>query len=330
LPEDQNPELDENAELASELAAARRLAGRGRAGATQRAYRADLQALRAYLRRRGQGDELPVPAELVAAFIVSESRPDRELRRGARAISTVERRLAAISAAHRDAGLPDPCTDPFVHETLRGIRRAHGTAREPKRNLALEDLDHMLAAIPTTTHAGRRDRALLLLGLAGALRRSELVAIDCAHIRREAEGMILTIPHSKGDQLGAGQQISIAIGDRADLCAVRAVEAWRTAAGIRIGPLFVRVRKGDQLTTERLSDRAVALIVKARAAPVHLDPSLLAGHSLRSGGITEARRNGHDEQEIAKLSRHRNMDILRGYIRAADSFEGRAQVLQSR
>ena len=188
----------------------------------------------------------------------------------------------------------------------------------------------MLAAIPTTTHAGRRDRALLLLGLAGALRRSELVAIDCAHIRREAEGMILTIPHSKGDQLGAGEQISIAIGDRADLCAVRAVEAWRTAAGIRIGPLFVRVRKGDQLTTERLSDRAVALIVKARAQAVHLDPTLLAGHSLRSGGITEARRNGHDEQEIAKLSRHRNMDILRGYIRAADSFEGRAQVLRSR
>ncbi len=80
-------------------------------------------------------------AELVAAFIVSESRPDRELRRGARAILTIERRLAAISAAHRDAVLPDQCTDPFVHETLRGIRRALGTAREPKLNLALEDLD---------------------------------------------------------------------------------------------------------------------------------------------------------------------------------------------
>ncbi len=100
--------------------------------------------------------------------------------------------------------------------------------------------------------------------------------------------------------------------------------------GIRIGPLFVRVRKGDQRTSERLSDRAVALIVKARAQAVPLDPTLLAGHSLRSGGITEARRNGHDEQEIAKLSRHRNMDILRGYIRAADSFEGRAQVLRLR
>jgi integrase len=111
---------------------------------------------------------------------------------------------------------------------------------------------------------------------------------------------------------------------------VRAVEDWTASAGISTGPLFVRVRKGDQLTGERLSDRAVALIVKARAEAVGLDPGLFAGHSLRSGGITEARRNGHDEQAIAKLSRHRNLDILRGYIRAADEFEGRAQVLRWR
>ena len=81
-----------------------------------------------------------------------------------------------------------------------------GVGRLAKSNLQLEDLDHMLRAIPSTTHAGRRDRALLLLGLAGALRRSELVAIDCAHIRHEAEGVILTIPRSKGDQLGAGEE----------------------------------------------------------------------------------------------------------------------------
>jgi len=86
--------------------------------------------------------------------------------------------------------------------------------------------------------------------------------------------------------------------------------------------VFFAAIRIPRLGRERLSDRAVALIVKARAAAVALDPTLLAGHSLRSGGITEARRNGHDEQEIGKLSRHRNMDILRGYIRAADSFEG--------
>jgi site-specific recombinase XerD len=322
--------VPEDATLKAELQAARRLAGRGRAEATERAYRADLEAIRDYLRRRGQSDELPIAPELISAFIVSEAQPDRGLGRPARAISTIERRLAAISAAHRDAGLPDPCADRFVHQTLRGVRRERGVARIPKRNLQLEDLDHILRMIPRTTHAGRRDAALLLLGLAGTLRRSELVAIDVEHIRREAEGMILTIPHSKGDQFGAGEQVAIALGDRPDLCAVRAVEAWAAAAGISTGPLFVRVRKGDCVTRERLSDRAVALILKARAEAVGLDPALLAGHSLRSGGITEARRNGHDEREIARLSRHHNMEILRGYIRAADDFEGRAQVLRSR
>lgn len=217
-----------------------------------------------------------------------------------------------------------------MRETLRGIRRERGSARTPKTNLALEDLDQMLRAIGTSTHAARRDRALLLLGLAGALRRSEIVAINYQDIARDPEGIILTVPRSKTDQLGHGEQIAIATGDRTDLCAVRALDAWTMPAGIRSGPLFVRVRKGDQLTTQRLSDRAVALIVKARAQAVGLDAALLAGHSLRSGGITEARRNGHDEHEIAKLSRHRNMDTLRTYIREADSFEGRAQVLRGK
>lgn len=154
--------------------------------------------MRGYLSQRGQPDALPIAPELIAAFIVSEARPDPGPGRPARAIATIERRLAAVSAAHRDAGLPDPGTDPLVDETLRGVRRQCGIARTPKENLQLEHLDHMLRAIPATTHDGRRDRALLLLGLAGALRRSELVAIDIEHIRREAEGMILTIPPLQG------------------------------------------------------------------------------------------------------------------------------------
>ena len=253
--------------LARELAVARRLAGRGRAQSTERAYRADLQALREYLRSRGQPDELPVAPELLAAFIVSEARPDPTTGRAAR--QTIQRRLAAISAAHLDAGHADPCADAFVRETVRGIRRQGGSVRTPKSNLALEDLDQMLRAIGTATHAARRDRALLLLGLAGALRRSELVAINRQDITRDPEGIILTIARSKTDQLGAGEQIAIATGDRADLCAVRGLETWTTAAAIRSGPLFVRARKGDQLTTERLSDRACAVMKCSGAIGPH-------------------------------------------------------------
>ena len=103
---------------------------------------------------------------------------------------------------------------------------------------------------------------------------------------------------------------------------------WRAASGIHNGPLFVQVRKGDHITDRQLSDKAVALI-NARAQAVGLDPELLAGHSLRAGGITQARRNGHDEGEIAKLSGHRNIAILRTYLRPDDDFEGTAQVLRS-
>ena len=134
---------------------------------------------------------------------------------------------------------------------------------------------------------------------------------------------------SKTDQTGKGFTIPIARGDNDTLCAVKALQDWRAASGNREGPLFVQVRKGDHITDGQLSDKAVALILKARAQAVGLDPELLAGHSLRAGGITQARRNGHDEGEIAKLSGHKNIAILRTYLRPDDDFEGTAQVLRS-
>jgi integrase len=171
----------------------------------------------------------------------------------------------------------------------------------------------------------------LLLGLAGALRRSELVALHANDIRRTGEGILVKIRASKTDQTGKGFTIPIARGDRDTLCAVKALEDWQAACAINKGarPLFVQVRKGDHITTEGLSDRAVALIIKARAEAVGLDPDLLAGHSLRAGGITQAKRNGHDEGEIAKLSGHKNIAILRSYLRPDDDFEGTAQVLRT-
>jgi integrase len=111
---------------------------------------------------------------------------------------------------------------------------------------------------------------------------------------------------------------------------VRALRKWLEHAERREGPIFTRVRAGDKLTGDRLTDRSVALIVKRHAEPVGLDPELFAGHSLRSGGITAAVREGHDERALARLSRHKNMDVLRGYIRRESAFEDAAQVLASR
>ena len=327
LPADLTPELLADIEDAAELVRGRR------AKATIRAYDADLRALHAYLADRGQPAGLPVSPLLVAAFVSAESRADERpgRERPARAISTIERRLAAIGKAHQLAGLEDPTKDQRVRDAVTGARRRLRTApTKEKAALGLEDLEHMLRSIPKSTHAGRRDRALLLTGIAGAFRRSELVALDLGDIRFVPEGMLVSVRRSKTDQEGQGMTLAIAYGDRPDFCAVRALRSWIEHAEVAAGPIFRRIRAGDRLTADRLTDRSVALIVKRHAQPVGLDPELFAGHSLRSGGITAAVREGHDERELARLSRHKNMDVLRGYIRRESAFEDAAQVLASR
>ena len=315
--------------LDTDLAFAEQLAEDDRSDSTRKAYHDDLSALQRYLGDHGEPTKLPVGPRAIAAFVGYQASENPATGQPRHRISTIERRLAGIAAAHRDAGHANPCVDPLVRGAIRGARRHLPSAPEKKQHLELEDLEEMLRHLPPTSHRGRRDRALLLLGIAGALRRSELVAIDVSDIKRVPEGLVLTIGKSKTDQKAKGYKLAIARGDRADLCAVRALEAWMTAAQIRRGPVFIRIRRGDNLTSARLGASTVAELVKKYARLVGLDPDVLAGHSLRSGGITAARRNGHDEDEIAKLSRHRNMEILRGYIGQADQFDGVAQVLRS-
>lgn len=257
---------------------------------------------------------------MLIAFIAHEARPDQRpgRERDARAASTIDRRIAAIGKAHQLAGLPDPTKDQRVRDALTGARRRLGVATSnAKTALSLEDVDHMVRGIDLTTHAGRRDKALLLLGMAAALRRSELVALDVENLHFVPEGMVVSITRSKTDQEGTGKTLAIAAGDRADLCAVRAIRDWLGGAGLRAEAVFRRVRAGDRLTTDRLSDKAVARTVKKYAERVGLKVSDFSGHSLRSGGITQAVRGGHDERKLARLSRHKDLSILRAYITPA-------------
>ena len=318
-------DLDDVAELAR---------GR-RAASTVRGYESDLAILFEYLADRGQPAQLPVDALLVAAFIAAQSRPDARpgRERPARAPATIARRIAAIAKAHELHGLADPTKDAVVKAALAGARRR--LAKVPshaKDALELEDLQHMLGEIPADTHAGRRDRALLLVAISAALRRAELVALDVDDVRFVPEGMLISIDVSKTDQEGDGETLAIAKGD-GRMCAVTALRTWLAGAGIDGGAIFRRVRRGDRLSPERLTDRSVALIVKSRAAAVGMTAGqvdALAGHSLRAGGITAAAREGHNERELARLSRHKDMAVLRGYIQRAGHFDDAAQVLASR
>ena len=110
-------------------------------------------------------------------------------------------------------------------------------------------------------------------------------------------------------------------------CAVRALQAWLHAAGIHRGPVFRQMRRGDTVTDRRLSDQSVALIVKRRARTAGLPPALLSGHSLRAGYATAAASAGVEERKIANVTRHKNLPVLRGYIRAATAFDDVGEVL---
>jgi integrase len=130
----------------------------------------------------------------------------------------------------------------------------------------------------------------LLLGFAGAFRRSELVALDVADIAETKTGLLVTIRRSKIDQEGEGATIAIARGDVA--CPARALLEWLDAAGIKSGPIFRPINKACTVAAERLTDRSVANIVKAYAERAGFDASQFSGHSLRSGFLTSAAANG--------------------------------------
>ena len=174
------------------------------------------------------------------------------------------------------------------------------------------------------TLRGMRDRALLLLGFAGAFRRSELVGLDVDHLTQREEGLSILIPSSKTDQEGIGQVVAIPRVPESPYCPVRAVLDWLVVAAISSGPVFRRVKRGDTIGESRLTAQSVALIIKALAAKVELDPARYAGHSLRSGFLTSAAHNRASIFKMADQSRHKSLDVLREYVRSEERFDDHA------
>lgn len=255
---------------------------------------------------------LPASSKTVAAYLAWEAARSRP--------STIGRRVAAIRYAHKLAGLDVPTDDERVKATVRGIRRTKGTAAAKK---APATADRIIAMANTGQgKVALRDRALLLLGFAGAFRRSELVALDVAHIEQTDAGLRVTIVQSKTDQEGKGEAIAILRGDVA--CPVNALTEWLAAAAIVEGPIFRPVGKGGRVRSSRLSDRSVANIVKAHAARVGLDPKAFAGHSLRAGFLTSAAARGAKVFKMMDVSRHRSVETVRGYVRDAELFKDHA------
>jgi integrase len=206
-----------------------------------------------------------------------------------------------------------------VREVMKGIRRSLGVAQTSKSPLLPEDLVRMLSTLPNTL-LGRRDRALLLLGFFAALRRSELVSLNVCDFEFVPEGIVLHLRRSKTDQEGQGRKIAVPSYSKASICPVRAIQQWLQVSGITEGAVF-RGTRGQSLTKKRLDAGDVARRVKASAARARLDASRFAGHSLRAGFVTAAAMNGAPERSIAVTTNHKNLEMLRRYIRHTYLFQ---------
>jgi site-specific recombinase XerD len=301
------------AALGPDLAAAIDLAKAEKAFSTRKAYGTDFRIFKAWCDGKGVSS-LPASAETVATFLAHETGNGTKP-------STLGRRIAAIRYAHKLAHLDTPTDSEAVKATLRGIRRTFGGAKVRKAPAVAAKMHSMVATAPDRL-SGLRDRALLLLGFAGAFRRSELVALDVADIAEAKTGMLVTIRRSKTDQEGEGVTIAIASGDIA--CPVKALREWLDAAGIETGPIFRAINKAGTVAQERLTDRSVANIVKAYAERAGFDPAVFSGHSLRAGFLTSAAGNGASIFKMMDVSRHKSVDTLRGYVRDAELFKDHA------
>lgn len=303
--------LESLAERAAGYAAA------AQADATRAVYAGDWRRFVAWCERTPLGPAaLPAAPALVALYITHLAETRKKP-------STIGRALVSIAAAHCRAGHPSPCSIEPVTSTMKGIRARLGSAPAQKAPAVVAVVRGMIATLGPDL-GGLRDRALLTLGFAGAFRRSELVGLDVPDVVWTADGLELTIRRSKIDQEGWGRKIGVPYGSTPATCPVRALRAWLDAAAITSGPLFRPVAKGGRVGAKRLSDRAVALVVKRAAEAAGLDPRPFAGHSLRAGLATSAAKAGKSERSIMAQTGHRSAAMVRRYIRDATLFDDNA------
>jgi integrase len=218
--------------------------------------------------------------------------------------------------------VPNPTRSELVRTTLRGIKRKRRCTQQQAKALLREDLLLVLDTMGDDLK-DIRDRALLLIGFAGALRRSELVALDVVDIVPVRRGIWLQLRRSKTDQDGRGDKIAIPYG-RSRRCPVLALDAWLTASGITEGAIFRPVDRHGHVHGGRLSGEAVSIVVRERVAAAGLDPIGYSGHSLRAGFATSAAQAGVQVWRIKAQTRHASDAMLARYIREGELFRDNA------
>jgi integrase len=317
---------------AAELAArAADYAAAARAPRTRAGYASDWRAFETWCTAH-RAAPLPAAPATVTAYLVDHA--------GALKVSTLRRRLAAIRDRHRAAGLELDTAAPMFRDTWKGIRKEHGRPADKRAPLLTVDLRRALASLPASLQ-GTRDRALLLLGFAGALRRSELASLEAAPrdgagwVEETPDGLIIHLGRTKADQEASGESVAVPYGANPETCGPRAYRAWLVASGIAGGPAFRPINRHGGMGADAITDHSVARIVKrAVAAAARADgmtapeaaalAARFSGHSLRRGLATSAAANDAPGHAIQRHLRHRNFNQTAEYIADGRLFRNNA------
>ncbi|NSZ61037.1 site-specific integrase (plasmid) [Agrobacterium tumefaciens] len=296
---------------------------------TRKAYASDWKHFTGWCRRQGLA-HLPPDPHNVGLYITALASGGATADRKPHSVTTIERRLSALTWSYAQRGTPLDRKDRHIATVLAGIRNTHAAPPRQKEAVLPEHLIAMLETLDRGTLRGMRDRAMLLIGFAGGLRRSEIVGLDCGRDQTEDgrgwieildKGLLVTLRGKTG-----WREVEIGRGSSDATCPVVAVETWIKFARIAKGPLFRRVRRqGKDVGPDRLNDREVARLVKrvAMAAGVRGDLSegerseKFSGHSLRAGLASSA---AVDERYVQKQLGHASAEMTRKYQRRRDRF----------
>ena len=314
--------------LEEDVARAKHFADHARAANTNRAYDADWKRFEAWCASHRKSAETANPAAVAAFLAWLPTQPRKKTDPGGPriALPTVLRAYAGIAKRFRRAkalGWMDRGRPAEIADVIAGLQREITHVPVQKQAVTEKELRAMIAAIEPGP-AGARDRALILVGFFGAFRRTALVALDVADVTFDTEGLKVRIRRDKTDQTGKGRTIGLLYVGAPTLCPVRALKAWLETAGITQGAIFRPFSRKRVVLDARLTPEMVAETVKRLAAAAGLDATRFAGHSLRAGFVTTARRKKKTLESIMRQTGHKRTDTVLGYIRQETIFEDNA------
>ena len=279
-------------------------AGLSGAANTSRAYQSDLKRFAAWCTAHDY-PPLPAATEALVGFITS-------LAEAGKKVATIQRHCAAISKAYAVRGIDSPTDDKQFKIFMDGVRRVHGVRQKQAPAFGLASFKKVVRELALDTPSGLRDRAILLLGFTGAFRRSELTALNIEDLSFTEECLLVSLRKSKTNQRGDHEEKAIFYSPELAVCPIRSLKAWLGQLNRMQGPVFVSLRKNNQLTNNRLSDQTINVLVQR-----YLGAGFTA-HSLRASFVTVAKLAGADDSKVMNQTKHKTSAMIRRYTRLDD------------